>query len=76
MVDITERFPKMKKQTYKFKEGDKVTTTALPGIWELVWYKDGDDICAIQNSRRKMLAKVSGLRLASSFLKRFYETNK
>ena len=61
-----------KKQISKFKLGDKVTTIAEPGIWELVWYKDGGDICAIQNSRRRMLAKVSQLKLASSFLKKFY----
>jgi hypothetical protein len=54
-----------KKQTPKFKLGDKVTTTALPGMWELVWYKEGDDVCAIQNNRRRMLAKVSQLKLAS-----------
>ncbi len=64
-----------KKQTPKFKLGDKVTTIAEPGIWELVWYQDGDDICAIQNSSRRMLAKVGQLTLASSFSKKFY-TNK
>jgi len=63
------------KQTSKFKLGDKVTIIAKPGIWELVWYKDGDNICGVQNNRRRMLAKVSQLNLASSFLKGFY-TNK
>ena len=54
-----------KKQPSKFKLGDKVTVAKDPGIWELVWYKDGDDSCAIQNSRVRSLAKVSQLKLAS-----------
>ena len=52
-----------KKQPSKFKLGDKVTVAKDPGIWELVWYKDGDDSCAIQNSRVRSLAKVSQLKL-------------
>jgi len=54
-----------KKQAPKFKLGDKVTTINNPGIWELVWYKDGENICAIQNSRVRALAKVNQLKLAS-----------
>ena len=54
-----------KKQAPKFKLGDKVTTINNLGIWELVWYKDGDDSCAIQNSRVRALAKVTQLKLAS-----------
>ena len=54
-----------KKQPSKFKLGEKVTTINNPGIWELVWYKDGDNSCAIQNSRVRALAKVNQLKLAS-----------
>jgi len=52
-----------KKQPSKFKLGDKVTVAKDPAIWELVWYKDGDDSCAIQNNRVRALAKVSQLKL-------------
>jgi hypothetical protein len=54
-----------KKQISKFKVGDSVTITKEPGTWELVWYKDGDDTCAIQNNRARMIVKVNQLKLAS-----------
>tara|TARA_B100001094_G_scaffold323638_1_gene374870 strand:- start:1011 stop:1301 length:291 start_codon:yes stop_codon:yes gene_type:complete len=54
-----------KKQAPKFKVGDSVTVPKESGTWELVWYKDGDDTCAIQNNRSRMLVKVSQLKLAS-----------
>jgi len=44
------------------KEGDKVTCTTYPGEWTLVWYKKGDNTCAIQNNRVRYIAKVSTLK--------------
>ena len=52
-----------KKQTPKFKLGDKVRSTGEIGIWDLVWYKEGDTTCAIQNHQVRVLAKVSQLNL-------------
>ena len=52
-----------KKQTPKFKLGDKVRSTGEIGIWDLVWYKEGDTTCAIQNHKVRVLAKVSQLNL-------------
>ena len=46
---------------YKMKVGDKVTCTTHPGIWELVWYKEGDTTCAIQNKTYRYIVKVSTL---------------
>ena len=52
-----------KKQTPKFKLGDKVRSTGEIGIWDLVWYKEGDTTCAIQNHKTRALTKVSQLSL-------------
>ena len=52
-----------KKQTPKFKLGDKVRSAGEIGIWDLVWYKEGDTTCAIQNHQVRVLAKVSQLNL-------------
>ena len=52
-----------KKKPSQFKVGDKVTCTKEPGTWELVWYKEGDDTCGIQNTKYRMLAKVNQLTL-------------
>ena len=52
----------MAKKT-KFKVGDKVRSANHIGIWELVWYKTGDNTCAIQNHHTRSLAKVSQLKL-------------
>jgi len=51
-----------KKQLNKFKLGDKVKIATEPGsIFEIVWYKEGDTTCAIQDYRNRLLAKVSQL---------------
>ena len=45
------------------KLGDKVTCLTQPGIWELVWYKEGDTTCAIQNKSQRYIVKTSTLKL-------------
>jgi len=47
-----------------FKLGDKVTCTTHPGEWTLVWYKEGDHTCAIQNDKYRYIVKVATLTLA------------
>lgn len=44
------------------KEGDKVTCTTHPGEWTLVWYKEGDHTCAIQNDKYRYIVKVTTLK--------------
>ncbi len=44
------------------KEGDKVTCMTHPGEWTLVWYKEGDHTCAIQNDKYRYIVKVSTLK--------------
>jgi hypothetical protein len=44
------------------KQGDKVTCNTHPGEWTLVWYKEGDNTCAIQNDRMRCIVKVSTLK--------------
>ena len=46
----------------KLKQGDKVTCMTHPGIWELVWYKEGDTTCAIQNEKYRFIVKVATLK--------------
>jgi hypothetical protein len=43
------------------KQGDKVKCTTHPGIWMLVWYKEGDTTCAIQNKTYRYIVKVATL---------------
>ena len=43
------------------KQGDKVKCTTYPGVWELVWYKEGDTTCAIQNKTYRYIVKVATL---------------
>jgi hypothetical protein len=43
------------------EQGDKVTCTMHPGIWTLVWYKEGDSTCAIQNHQYRYIVKVTSL---------------
>ena len=45
------------------KEGDKVTCTTHPGEWTLVWYKEGDNTCAIQNDKYRYIVKTATLKL-------------
>ena len=52
-----------KKKISQFKVGDKVRSAEQIGIWDLVWYKEGDTTCAIQNHQVRVLAKVSQLNL-------------
>ena len=47
-----------------FKLGDKVTCISYPGTWTLVWYKEGDHTCAIQNEKYRYIVKVATLKLA------------
>ena len=44
------------------KQGDKVTCTTHPGEWTLVWYKEGDNTCAIQNDKDRYIVKVTTLK--------------
>ena len=46
------------------KQGDKVKCTTHPGEWTLVWYKEGDNTCAIQNEKYRYIVKVTTLTLA------------
>jgi len=46
---------------YKMKQGDKVKCITHPGVWELVWYKEGDTTCAIQNEKYRYIVKTSTL---------------
>lgn len=51
-----------KKQLSKFKLGNKVKIASEPGrVFEIVWYKEGDTTCAIQDYRTRLLAKVNQL---------------
>jgi hypothetical protein len=45
----------------KLKQGDKVTCISLSGVWTLVWYKDGDETCAIQNEKYRKIVKTRTL---------------
>jgi len=42
-------------------QGDKVRCTTHPGIWTLVWYKEGDTTCAIQNEKYRYIVKTNTL---------------
>jgi hypothetical protein len=50
-------------QINKMKQGDKVTCTTHPGEWTLVWYKEGDNTCAIQNDKYRYIVKTATLKL-------------
>jgi len=52
-----------------FKEGDKVNCILYSGEWTLVWYKEGDQTCAIQNKTRRYIVKVASLSLIENKLK-------
>jgi len=43
------------------KQGDKVTCTTHPGVWELVYYIEGDTTCAIQNKKYRCIVKTATL---------------
>jgi hypothetical protein len=45
------------------KQGDKVKCISYSGVWTLVWYKEGDTTCAIQNETRRYVVKTSTLTL-------------
>lgn len=45
------------------KQGDKVTCTTHPGEWTLVWYKEGDNTCAIQNDKYRYIVKTATLKV-------------
>jgi hypothetical protein len=48
------------------KLGDKVTSTKYPDrVFELVWYKEGDNTCAIQDKTLRAVVKVSSLDLVT-----------
>ena len=56
---------KIDKNIFLFmKQGDKVKCTTHPGEWTLVWYKEGDHTCAIQNDKYRYIVKVATLTLA------------
>jgi hypothetical protein len=46
--------------------GDKVRCMTHPGVWELVWYKEGDTTCAIQNKKYRCIVKTSILTKANN----------
>lgn len=54
---------KKKDEVAKFKIGDKVTSLEYPKsrVFELVWYKEGDHTCAIQDDCLRAVVKVWGL---------------
>jgi hypothetical protein len=37
------------------KQGDKVKCISHSGVWTLVWYKEGDTTCAIQNEKYRYI---------------------
>ena len=43
------------------KEGDKVTCLTHPGIWTLVWYRQDENTCAIENEKSRFIVKTSSL---------------
>ena len=43
------------------KQGDKVKCISYSGVWTLVWYKEGDTTCAIQNEKYRCIVKVQSL---------------
>ena len=45
----------------KLKQCDKVTCLTHPGVWTLVWYKEGDTTCAIQNKNYRYIVKTATL---------------
>lgn len=46
------------------KVGDKVTSTQYPNReFELAWYKEGDNTCAIQDEKIRAIVKVASLNL-------------
>jgi len=48
------------------KLGDKVISTKYPDrVFELVWYKEGDATCGIQDETLRAVVKVSSLSLAT-----------
>ena len=47
--------------TPALKQGDKVKCMSLSGVWDLVWYKDGDETCAIQNEKYRKIVKTRTL---------------
>lgn len=53
---------KQKDKTNRFYLGDKVTCMTHPGVWELVWYKEGDTTCAIQNEKYRCIVKTVTLK--------------
>jgi len=54
---------KKKGTSPKFKVGDKVTSQEYSEsrVFELVWYKEGDHTCAIQDDCLRAVVKVWGL---------------
>lgn len=48
------------------KLGDKVISSKFPGrIFELVWYQDKDETCAVQDEKLRAIVKVSTLSLVT-----------
>jgi hypothetical protein len=48
------------------KLGDKVTSTQYPDrTFELVWYQEGDNTCAVQDETLRAIVKVSTLGLVT-----------
>jgi hypothetical protein len=52
--------------TPALKQGDKVRCTTHPGVWELVWYKEGDITCVIQNEKYRCIVKTAILTKANN----------
>ncbi len=54
---------KKKGEADRFKVGDKVTSKEYSEsrVFELVWYKEGDQTCAIQDDCLRAVVKVWGL---------------
>jgi hypothetical protein len=53
------RPPKHTQNTNILKQGDNVRCLTHEGIWELVYYIQGDTTCAIQNKTHRCIVKTS-----------------
>ena len=57
------------------KVGDKVTSTKYPDrVFNLAWYKNGDNTCAIEDGHLRAVVKVSTLDLVTQEQFRIFTT--
>jgi hypothetical protein len=54
------------KSMINLKVGDKVTSTKYPDrVFNLAWYQNGDNTCAIEDGHLRAVVKVSSLDLVT-----------